>query len=176
MKKKFKNISFIVIDVIVLAFFGFYLAVNIKYKDADNKEIKSTGDFNLQSLLANSTGNSSAPAAVSSCKVGSASRTMHSIGDGFNCYITTTPSSGYVGGTTFSSGSSSVCSVTSSGQAQCKAEGTCTVNAYTYNKNTKKISCTSYSSICCPSWSTGRQGVYANDVSPYSKMWADQTN
>ena len=51
MKRKFKNISFIVIDVIVLAFFGFYLAVNIKYKDAESMEIKSVGDFNLQKNL-----------------------------------------------------------------------------------------------------------------------------
>ena len=69
MSKKIKYISFIVIDVIVLAFFGFYLTINLKYRDVESKEDMSLGDFRLQSLFANNTTNGGSGGSVRSCTV-----------------------------------------------------------------------------------------------------------
>ncbi len=48
MNKKWKKITFVVLDVVVLGFFGFYLALNLKY---ENDEVKSS-DFAMK-VLAN---------------------------------------------------------------------------------------------------------------------------
>ena len=52
MNRKWKKITFVLLDVIVLGFFGFYLALNLKYKDSD--ELNS--DFAMK-VLDNETSN-----------------------------------------------------------------------------------------------------------------------
>ncbi len=53
MKNKWKIATFVAVDVVVLCFFGFYLVLNLKYKEG-----RESGDFSVR-VLANDSSNSS---------------------------------------------------------------------------------------------------------------------
>lgn len=68
MGKKGKKIVFIVLDVLVLGFFGFYLSLNLRYK----AEEPGDGDFIARALFANGTSNGTTPSSntVTWCPTG----------------------------------------------------------------------------------------------------------
>ncbi len=153
MSKKFKKISFILIDVIVLAFFGWYLTYNLVAKNANSEEM-AQGDFKLQSLFANNT--------VTKCRTSVNGRSMSSIGQ-YRAVSTT----GYAS----SISASGACSY-SGGGVTCNSAGTCTITS-----RGSGGSCTSASLCCVSAWSGGTQ--YCNmdsTMSTYSELWADQNS
>ena len=54
MNRKWKKITFVLLDVIVLGFFGFYLALNLKYKDSNELNVS---DFAMKVLVLDDTSN-----------------------------------------------------------------------------------------------------------------------
>ena len=150
MSKKFKKISFILIDVIVLVFFGWYLTYNLVAKNANNEEM-AQGDFKLQSLFANNT--------VTQCRTTIGGRTMSSIGQ-YRAVSTT----GYAS-TISASGSCSY----SSGGVTCTGQGTCTATSRGSNG-----SCTSASICCVSAWSTGARTCGLDcAIRSMGENWAD---
>ena len=168
MSKKFRFISFIIIDVIVLAFFGFYLTINLKYKDADAyKEDMSQGDFRLQSLFANGTTNGGNTTPVSSCSLIPAYTGTWSVNEShfINHYKSPSNATGTL--SWYSSGSCSV----SNGTATCTAYGSCTITA----RYSNGVSCSTSFNCHCTAWQ-GPTTIYhanANELSGYSLAWAD---
>ena len=153
MSKKFKKISFILIDVIVLVFFGWYLTYNLVAKNANSAEM-AQGHSQLQSLFANNT--------VTQCRTSVNGRSMSSIGQ-YRAVSTT----GYAS----SISASGACSY-SGGGVTCNSAGTCTITS-----RGSGGSCTSASLCCVYAWSGGTQ--YCNmdsTMSTYSELWADQNN
>ena len=62
MKLNYKKLAFVALDIVVLGFFGLYLALNVKYRD----DIK-TADFRVQRLLDNTSGNTPTPKPKPAC-------------------------------------------------------------------------------------------------------------
>ena len=150
MSKKFKKISFILIDVIVLVFFGWYLTYNLTARNSVNEEM-SQGDFRLQSLFANNT--------VVQCRTSIGGRTMSSIGQ-YRAVSTTGYSS-----TISASGSCSY----SDGGVTCTSQGTCTATS-----RGSGGSCTSASICCVSAWSTGSRTCNLDcAVRSMTENWAD---
>jgi hypothetical protein len=168
MSKKFKKISFIVLDIIILAFFGFYLTINLKYKDADNyKEDMSQGDFRLQSLFGNQTTNGGGGGNVTKCSVSTVWPGTWSIGESHSFSVYRTPSSAT--GTATWSGIGA-CSMSGS-TATCNSKGTCTAKA-TFGNG---VSCTGSVECACTEWTGPKTVNHVNKNTYYShtKSWAD---
>ena len=170
MSKKIKYISFIVIDVIVLAFFGFYLTINLKYRDVESKEDMSLGDFRLQSLFANNTTNGGSGGSVRSCTVRSTWPGNWSINESHVFSIYKYPSNASGLPTWSSSGS---CTMSGS-TATCKSKGGCTVTATFANG----VSCSDSISCKCTEWSGPKTVTHVSKVAHYGETmsWADATD
>ncbi len=151
MSKKFKKISFILIDVIVLVFFGWYLTYNLTARN--NKEEMSQGDYRLQSLFAN---NSSS----GSCSTSITGRRLSSIGVFHAVTTTGNPSTRRAGGE---------CSY-SNGGITCLNVGYCTASSKGYEGQ----ACSNASVCCVSAWGGGSRRCNRNcEIRGQGELWAD---
>ena len=171
MKSKIGKIAFITFDVIVLALFGFYLAISLKYRSIDEE---ARADFKAQSLLANGTSNGGSGGS-SSLATGCAVYTTTSnwsIGDTHSALRVLYPSSAS-DTTTYSV--TGTCTISGS-NVTCVSKGNCTISG---RLNRAGINCVSTTITCsCTEW-TGPTTVSNFDTTDFgyqTKNWAESNN
>ena len=83
MKINYKKVAFVVLDVVILGFFGLYLALNVKYRDE-----METADFTIQRLLDNTTKNETPSTPVACSSIGNSSSCSGTYSSGSSCTST----------------------------------------------------------------------------------------
>ena len=146
MKLNYKKLAFVALDIVVLGFFGLYLALNVKYRD----DIK-TADFRVQRLLDNTSGNTPTPKPKPACtSLSSSNGCTGSYSKDGTCSV----SSIQYGPSGCTSSGTLSCTVSGSGLGTCSISGSTATFTSTYTGSSSKCKETATITISNGSLST----------------------